>query len=90
MALGVALVSAHTGDAQATLSNTAPEALMLFALLALALGVVIGAYSHKWLAKVTGAPANLSVAAVEAKSAAVASTAEAAVGIKPSAPTTKA
>lgn len=29
-------------------------------------GVTVGAYSHKWLAKVTGAPANLTVAGVEA------------------------
>jgi hypothetical protein len=29
---------------------------------ALAIGVAVGAYSHKYLAKVTGAPSNLTVA----------------------------
>ena len=40
---------------------------MILALFAFAVGVVVGAYSHKWLAKETGAPANLSAdAAVKA------------------------
>jgi hypothetical protein len=37
---------------------------MLFTIAIFAVGVVVGAYSHKWLAKVTGAPANLSSASV--------------------------
>ena len=32
----------------------------------LAIGVVVGAYSHKYLAKVTGAPSNLTVASAPA------------------------
>lgn len=38
--------------------------LAAFALV-LVLGVVIGAYSHKWLAKVTGAPANITPATAQ-------------------------
>lgn len=30
------------------------------------IGVAVGAYSHKWFAKVTGAPSNLSVATAPA------------------------
>jgi hypothetical protein len=37
---------------------------MLFTIAIFAVGVVVGAYSHKWLAKVTGAPANITGAAV--------------------------
>lgn len=38
------------------------------------IGVAVGAYSHKWLAKVTGAPANItpSVAGVKAATTQVA------------------
>lgn len=56
--------------------------LILYVLL-FVVGVVVGAYSHKWLAKVTGAPANLTVATAPAAAAAavknVASAAETAV-----------
>lgn len=46
---------------------------ILFIALAAVIGIVVGAYSHKWLAKVTGAPANLSVGnAPEAAAALVA------------------
>lgn len=38
---------------------------MLLALFTFAVGVVVGAYSHKWLAKETGAPANITVSSVE-------------------------
>lgn len=45
--------------------------LILLLLAVLAVGVVIGAYSHKWLAKVTGAPSNLSPATAEAAASAL-------------------
>lgn len=35
---------------------------LLVLLLVFVIGLIVGAYSHKWLAKVTGAPANLTVA----------------------------
>lgn len=48
---------------------------LLFLALAFLIGLVVGAYSHKWLAKVTGAPANLTAASalatVKADAAAV-------------------
>lgn len=47
---------------------------ILLVVIALLIGLAIGAYSHKWLAKVTGAPANLTPAnaAATAESAAAA------------------
>ncbi len=53
--LGVALVSS------ANAPPTPLEATMFLALIAFVIGVVVGAYSHKWLAKETGAPANVTV-----------------------------
>lgn len=35
--------------------------ILCIVILALLIGAIMGAYSHKWLAKVTGAPSNLSV-----------------------------
>lgn len=46
------------------------------------LGVVTGAYSHKWLGKVSGAPANVTVQNVGALPAQAVKAAEAVVGIK--------
>jgi hypothetical protein len=46
--------------------------LVFAVLLALLIGIAVGAYSHKWLAKVTGAPSNLTVATAPAALAAVA------------------
>ena len=43
---------------------------IVIVLAALAVGVVIGAYSHKWLAKVTGAPVNITASAAGLASAA--------------------
>lgn len=45
--------------------------MILLLIAVLAAGVVIGAYSHKWLAKVTGAPSNLSAATAPAAIGAV-------------------
>lgn len=39
--------------------------VVIYVLVAFAVGVVTGAYSHKWLAKETGAPANLTVKSAE-------------------------
>jgi hypothetical protein len=39
---------------------------MITATIAFIVGVVVGAYSHKWLAKVTGAPSNINAGAAEA------------------------
>ena len=40
---------------------------MIAAAVAFLVGVVVGAYSHKWLAKVTGAPANLPTTVAQVK-----------------------
>lgn len=45
---------------------------ILFVALALLIGVAVGAYSHKWLAKVTGAPSNVTLATAPAAIATVA------------------
>lgn len=49
---------------------------VIFILFILCVGIVVGAYSHKWLAKVTGAPSNVTadgvVAVVKADAADVA------------------
>ena len=40
---------------------------MILAAVTFLVGVVVGAYSHKWLAQVTGAPANLPTTVAQAK-----------------------
>jgi hypothetical protein len=62
--------------------------LLIHALL-FVLGVVTGAYSHKWLGKVSGAPANVTLSNVGELPAAAVKAAKAVAGVKPSAPTTK-
>lgn len=44
---------------------------MILAVAAFAVGVVTGAYSHKWLAKETGAPANITVPSLKAEASAI-------------------
>ncbi len=44
---------------------------LVFVALALLIGVAVGAYSHKWLAKVTGAPSNITSASAESAVAAL-------------------
>ena len=65
-----------------SLTQPAMLTLALYALV-FVIGVAVGAYSHKWLAKVTGAPANLTpataVPAAEAAAKTVAAEATAAV-----------
>lgn len=49
---------------------------MFTALIAFAVGVIVGAYSHKWLAKETSAPANLTIQSVGAMAKPAVSAAE--------------
>jgi hypothetical protein len=55
--------------------------LLIYALL-FVLGVVTGAYSHKWLGKVSGAPANVTLSNVGELPAQAVKAVEAVAGIK--------